>query len=97
MRHAPGTALCFATGILALFFCLVPPLSLSLGAFSLITGWFAAWRARRRPELYHPSAVPLASRVLVIMAWIVTAFVMLLVAAVAAPQPEVAAPTWELF
>lgn len=80
-RTAPGTALCLAGGILTLATAIVPAVSFLLGAFALFNGWRASRAARKHPDRYRASAVPLAGTVLVLIAWAFAGVVVLLMAA----------------
>ena len=96
-RTAPGTALCLAGGILALITAPVPAVSFLIGAFALLNGWRASRAARKHPDRYRASAVPLAGTVLVLIAWAFAGLVVLLMAAASPdllhPDPS-AAEKW---
>ena len=81
LRTAPGTAVCLASGILTLLCCWLPPFPFITGVLCLFNAWRAGRAARRQPERYRPSAVPLSGVVLVLIAWSFTLFVLMLIGA----------------
>ncbi len=89
LRTAPGTALCLASGIMTFMTWWLPPVPFFIGVFCLLNAWRAARAARRQPERYRGSAVPLAGVVLVLLAW---SFSALLLALIGMTSGEVVMP-----
>ncbi len=91
MRHAPGSALALACGILALVLCWAPHLSAVFGLCGLFNAWRANRTARKAPDRYTTGSAVLTSTVLVLVAWGIGLMFLILLAGVMA-KPVVASP-----